>query len=298
VPYFGFLVPTPTQPELAEASDELFTRLEEWTRPEVRTEKYYQKISLMPWMGAALSEPLGRGNSVTVLEEKRVAGYNAVVLKATDAEALRDWMDKHGYDARPAVTVWLEPYIKAGWIITAFQIAKADEQRSDVSTQAVRMSFQTERPFFPYREPSDQRGTEYVTSGRFLRVFLVAHGRMQGVLDDPAHAWTGKAVWAGPLGEHGRDLQERVGAKSVPLPENPWLTVFDDHVSPRPGTADVFFSLSADQSELRRPPIIHYDVSYYPGIDLIVGGVLCLGVGVILPATLAWRSRRRRQQAA
>src|SRR5438132_1374886 len=28
VPYFGFLVPTPSQPELAEAPDELFTRLE------------------------------------------------------------------------------------------------------------------------------------------------------------------------------------------------------------------------------------------------------------------------------
>src|SRR5262245_59070867 len=168
VPYFGFLVPTPTKPELAEASDELFTRLEEWTRPEMRTEKYYQKISLTPWRDATLSEPLGRSGSVTVLDEKRVAGYNAVVLKATDAEALRQWMEKHGYDARPAVTGWLEPYIKAGWIITAFQIAKADEQRSDVSTQAVRMSFQTERPFFPYREPSDQRGTEYATSGRFL----------------------------------------------------------------------------------------------------------------------------------
>src|SRR5688572_26459829 len=41
VPYFGFLVPTPSQPELAEAPDELFTDLLNWTRPEVRKEKRY-----------------------------------------------------------------------------------------------------------------------------------------------------------------------------------------------------------------------------------------------------------------
>ena len=53
-------------------------------------------------------------------QDAPVAGYDAVVLKATDAQALRDWLEKHGYDARPAVTTWLEPYIKDGWIITAF----------------------------------------------------------------------------------------------------------------------------------------------------------------------------------
>ena len=53
------------------------------------------------------------------------------------------------------------------------------------ATQAVRMSFTTDRPFFPYREPSDQREGETVFAGRFLRVFLVAGQRMQGALDDP-----------------------------------------------------------------------------------------------------------------
>src|ERR1700736_289419 len=35
VPYFGFLVPTPTKPELAETPDEAFTKVEDWTKPEV-----------------------------------------------------------------------------------------------------------------------------------------------------------------------------------------------------------------------------------------------------------------------
>src|SRR4051812_38730839 len=33
-PDFGFLVPTPTRPEVKEAPQEVFTALEEWTRPE------------------------------------------------------------------------------------------------------------------------------------------------------------------------------------------------------------------------------------------------------------------------
>src|SRR3954452_12162166 len=44
VPYFGFLVPTPTQPELGEAPDELFAKLEAWTRPERQKKTVYRRI--------------------------------------------------------------------------------------------------------------------------------------------------------------------------------------------------------------------------------------------------------------
>src|SRR5437660_108788 len=64
VPYFGFLVPTPTQPELAEAPDELFTRLEDWTKPEVRREKIYKKFAPFS-MSAELSEGLAPNKGVT-----------------------------------------------------------------------------------------------------------------------------------------------------------------------------------------------------------------------------------------
>ena len=35
VPYFGFLVPTPGDPEVAEVPDEVFSVLADWTKPEV-----------------------------------------------------------------------------------------------------------------------------------------------------------------------------------------------------------------------------------------------------------------------
>src|SRR5215213_1435495 len=38
VPYFGFLVPTPTKPEMAEVPDDLFRTLGDWTKPKVITQ--------------------------------------------------------------------------------------------------------------------------------------------------------------------------------------------------------------------------------------------------------------------
>jgi hypothetical protein len=296
VPYFGFLVPTPTQPRLAEAPDELFRLLEEWTKPEKKTKVIYQEpISL----GCPSGEHGGKkARDVQVLDRQHVAGYNAAVLKADDAKALREWLEKHGYDARPQLTEWLEPYIKAGWIITAFQIAKSDQDDDRLSTQAVRMSFQTDRPFFPYREPADLRGEEGKGGRRLLRIFFIAEARMEGKLDDPAQPpmkLPGRAVWANPLDAGQREaLAEQLDAKAVPLPEGGWLTVFDDDSSPRPGVADIFFSPSADQSTLVREPIYEYRVVYGPGPCVFSCFVVLAGpVGLWL-----WLRRGRRRAAS
>jgi hypothetical protein len=297
VPYFGFLVPTPAQPDLAEAPDELFRLLEECTKPEVRRERVYRAIPLLPNFQLSAGLDGAPAGAVQILDRGRVSGLDYTVIKATDAEKLRDWLGEHGYDDRPSLKVWLEPYVKAGWIVTAFQIAKKDKESDYPSTQAVRMSFAAERPFFPYSEPAEAGEAGKLQRGRFLRVFLVANQRMQGGFDDQNTSWWGKPVWADRLGDdRRRQLGKHLDEETVPLPEGAWLTVFDDPASPRPGSADVFFSPAADQSELRRPPIILYSVIYYPGPGLLIfaGAVLL----VVVVAVIAWRIIRRRRQLA
>jgi hypothetical protein len=299
VPYFGFLVPTPTRPELAEAPDEVFTQLEDWTKPEVKTETVYVNRPLIslgcPYAMRSLDETAGEALKVEVLDQVRVAGYDATVLKATDTKALQDWLAERNYDARPAVMGWLDPYVKAGWVITAFQIAKKEEQARQVGTQAVRMSFATERPFFPYREPEDLR--EAGGGGRLLRIFLLATSRMQGALDEQAATWPGTTAWAGRLdAEKRQGLAQRL-SPAVGLPEGGWLTVFDDHASPRPGTTDLFFSAAGEQSEVRRPPIVHYEYVERTAPEEIAGLVICAGVlisPVLLLGWLRWHRRRAR----
>lgn len=297
LPYFGFLVPTPTQPDLGEVSDTVFTQLEDWTKPEVKTEIVYRDFDLLPEMHKSTSVVgLATPSAVQVIDHQQVAGFDAVVLKASDAEKLRQWLEQHGYDARPALRQWLDYYVKKEWYITAFQLAKKEKKSKGLSTQAVRMSFQTEQPFYPYHEPRDpSAAAEGEVRGRSLRVFVVSKARMQGEKEDSP--WPGRAAWAGQLDDEKRTTLDRslqLGEQQIPA--GSWLTVFDDASSPRPGTADVYFSTAAEQTELRRPPIIRYkEVQRVPPRLILAGSAL-----VVLFATLIglWLRRWGKGQAA
>jgi hypothetical protein len=101
---FGFLVPTPTQPTVAEADDRIFDQLAKITEPVTETHKRSEGGGC--GIGCAASAPKGEsaGATVDVLEEKRVAGYDAKVLKANNATALTGWLNERGYEVRPALT--------------------------------------------------------------------------------------------------------------------------------------------------------------------------------------------------
>src|SRR5262249_24938181 len=148
---FGFLVPTPSKPELAEASDEAFTELARITAPRVETKT--RPASGGCTIGCAASKAPSDAADVRVLDEQRVAGYDAVVLDASNADALVTWLKEHGYEFSAALKDWADYYIKKGWKITAFKIARDATEKPGVGTSAVRMSFKTDKPFFPYREP-------------------------------------------------------------------------------------------------------------------------------------------------
>lgn len=82
---FGFIVPSPTQPELDESGDEAFPYLFKLTEPEVK--KVPRPINFGIGCGAVMdSRHAGVSasfrDSVKVLQEKEVAGFNAVVLEA------------------------------------------------------------------------------------------------------------------------------------------------------------------------------------------------------------------------
>ena len=148
--HFGFLVPTPSRPELAEAPDAVFTKLAQITTPP--SPPVRAGSAVRPGAVAHTAAP-----TVTVLETKQVAGYDAAILEANDATALNDWLARHEYQSSPELVDWLQPYIDRSWIITAVKIAKSQPKAPGVGSNAVRMSFQTDQPFFPYREPAPHK---------------------------------------------------------------------------------------------------------------------------------------------
>jgi hypothetical protein len=258
---FGFLVPTPTKPTLAEADNTAFTELATITAPRVITQSRPSSGPSCACIGAAA--PKGQANAepaeVRVLDEQRVAGYDTAVLEADSADALNKWLEEHSYDVSPRLKEWVAPYIKAKWKITAFKIAKKDSNEQDVSTSAVRMTFQTDKPFFPYREPAeDAAADKKPATGRLLRVFFLSDGRVQGTIGEKGACWPGKAVWANRLTAPQREQILQQLKLDADTPPSWWLTEFEDHSSPRPGTDDVYFAPSADQSTVEREPHIKY----------------------------------------
>src|SRR5947209_5509893 len=78
---FGFLVPTPTKPELAEADDVAFKELARITAPKVVTQPRPSSGGCSIGCSEAKRDFAASPGNVQVLDEQRVAGYDAVVLE-------------------------------------------------------------------------------------------------------------------------------------------------------------------------------------------------------------------------
>jgi hypothetical protein len=217
----GFLVPTPSAPKLAEASAMLFQKLSTI----VATHRKSEAPPATKGIGTA-----GTRAGVQVLSQETVSGFDASVLKAGDAKAVKEWLATNGYPVGPDTEAWLEGYLSKGWTITAFKVAS---KSGAGHLRPVHMSFEAETPIYPYREPAG--GTPI--SGRTLRVFLLGNGEFDAKLHEGP--WSATREWSGALNDH-----ERAGAATelgVPGFSPTHLTSFLDRSSPRDGTADIFF---------------------------------------------------------
>ncbi len=286
---FGFLVPTPTKPTLAEARDGAFDRLFEVTRPEVRDEvvtRYeYSLLSRFAASRIDAGADMAPTWKVSVLDRVTVAGYDAAILEADNAEALTRWLGDNGYDVRPEITDWVAPYVAKRWKVTAFKYSRsadpaAASRAGGVGAGTLRMTFETDRPLFPYRVPSDQRGGHDT-----LRVYYAGAERADGTLGDAGEPWQKETKYSRKVAGLDGILE---GA--VPKGEaGSWLTVFEDHRWPG-GVEDLYFAPSKDPSPVIPAPRINYvSRTVYVPVDVLI--VLALAVGGIW----AWKRRRPSQ---
>jgi hypothetical protein len=157
---------------------------------------------------------------------------------------------------------------------------KDDKEKKDVAASALRMSFATDKPLFPYREPeSEDAAKKLKVDSRLLRIYFLAEARYQGELtkDQP---WTGKAVWAGKVSEADRTrLLEILKLKETTGPAEWWLTEFEDRWPYKVAPADVYFTKDSKQDALKREPIIRYVSAPWPA-DVMV---YAIAAAVVLP---------------
>lgn len=236
---FGFVVPTPTRPEVAKLAQNPFERLR-------------AMFPFQPPMAGGLGSGQGfgsgagaKGRAVRVLEVKKVGSFTAFVLAADDEKALAAWLEKHGLESSPEAEPWLAHYVRAKYFFVAMRYDPVPEDRALGRTQAevVRFSFDTPLPYYPYFEPDAARERE---EPRMLEVWLVS---TRATIPVALQASGGTARWVRPFAEGFRyeaprreDLELALGAdKPLLFAEKPMLQRFVDQKRSRSGFGDVVF---------------------------------------------------------
>ena len=287
---FGFLVPSPAEPEIAEADGGVFDALARTSEPKIvevtRVRPQWSLLGTLllstkaaPESRAVDSMPMAPKSAVEVVKTARVAGYEAAVLRADDPELLGKWLAENGYQSRPELVEWSRPYVAAGWMITAFKyVGGAD--RVDVA--AVRMSFPTDAPLFPYRVPTDQIAPE--GRGNVLRAFVVGPGRAAGTLGagETARPWSqARVAYSRPLAADGGSAAILAGALPAGASDalaDAWLTTFEDDTWPS-GTDDLAFAFDSAAKPYQK--IIERPVDRDVLVPLDLFGAAAVGLALL-----------------
>lgn len=229
---FGFLVPTPTEPSFGEADRRVFDRL--WNIYRMPARRGRGRSS----GGSVMSA--GAGSTVTVVATHSFDSYTATVLSADDPGALVRWLEEHRYPSSPAIESYAARYVAEGWYFTAFRF-RPGHQTEAVRPKVMRMSFQTDRLFFPYAEPSPGEA-------RAFRVSVLA--------PHPVRARVGDEPWRASVGYQDSVSRGQVNvllslADVESVRQRPRvLTVFDEPRSVR-GSEDLFFVDRPDEADVR-----------------------------------------------
>lgn len=257
----GFLVPSPSRPQLEESGDDAFPYLAKLTRPAPSGGGFP--------LGCSVASPIAR-NEVRVIEEKSVAGYNAVVLTAGSGDALLKWLASNSYAFGPETAAWAEPYVKNGWYISAMKIPKSKGTGEKPTTaSALRITFKTDKPLFPYREPDSRSDASRLgMKNRLLRIYFVGDVSYEGHFST-GQSWPAAVRYGSPLKESERSrLIQLLGLPSSAGPSKAWLTEFEHPWPYGIAPGDVYFKPSLESNPGRHASA---GLAGDPALMIIVG---------------------------
>lgn len=225
---FGFIVPAPTLPKVAEADGEAFTLLEDFV---LRQDDGYGLTA-----GAASDDAAAGG--VEVIDQYMVGDYEASILKGSDAAAILDWLKQNGYDSRPAMEDWLGHYAEMGWYFAALKFMRAEDAQTPETT-AVRVSFTTDVPFYPYKMPTDTWPEGHY---RPIALYFVSSGVARSKYRGESREWEAEIAWSGPLPiEEAKKLATFIGLEATDIPEGVMLTAFHNTRNSMGYNNDLYF---------------------------------------------------------
>lgn len=237
-PGFGFVVPVPEKPTVSKVKDSPFERLA----------KAYPLSPPGRGLRAGASGggmPTRSGAAVQVLSQERVGSFTAFVLSASDPHALQQWFTDNRLVVPSEAQSWLDHYVKHGFFFVALRYEKdqKDSGHSATRAEAIRISFKTPLPFYPYREPQHERTPDVP---RDLAVWLVSDE--QGYTPVSLFESGSQKRWQRPLLEHATTQEARAALAEVlgselkallPASAQLQVQVFEDQKRGRAGFGDV-----------------------------------------------------------
>lgn len=177
---FAWVVPVASLPEensIQLESDSIFTQLHDMTQPKVYR---YNSAKLGGDRGWDNSAPLEEINSarVQVWQNASVGPYEVNIISGNSSQALKDWLNVHGYNYTQASDEILDFYIQKEWYFMATKVIIEDQSADKNTTYqaglpALKVSFSTEEPVFPLRisEISSAKNNE-------IEIYVAAKHRM------------------------------------------------------------------------------------------------------------------------
>jgi hypothetical protein len=211
---FGFIVPTPSMPEVSKSDQKAFVVMY------TMNDRPSRGVG-GPGMEGAASGGQG-GGSVTVLQEYQVGDYQAAIVKATDGKTMAAWLKKNGYMSRPALEEWLETYTKKQWFFAALKLTRAPGASTD-RTSAVRVSFKTDVPHYPYKMPADTWPQGHV---RPLTLYFITTGDVDARYAGTQTEWEATSWSSQELGAGRISLAQSVGISENEIPSGARYTTF------------------------------------------------------------------------
>lgn len=222
---FGFIVPVPSLPEIAQVETGGFDVLE--------TMAPYFRGS-----GANKSKRAGAGGAdeVVVLQSQRVGDYVATVIEGTQASGVTDWLMKNGYSARKSLIPWIDHYVKKKWKFAAFKFVGNPGKHE---TASIRLSFKSPFPYYPYKAPQDDWPKDMVKP---MTVFFLSDKVYRAKYLGTTLDWEGSLDWKGRVHDVDREaLSILFKIPDATFPRSAVLSTFHNYKNSMPYDKDLEF---------------------------------------------------------
>lgn len=158
----AIILPVPARAEVALAEAKVFDELDTLTQPLVQ-EKIEYTFNLMLGAGAAPPGAAAGARPVSVLSRQQLGPFDVANLAATDATALKTWLDENGFQLDPRIPGVLEPYVAADWTFVAVRV-QPGESTATLSGQLapLQITFDASAPIYPMRASALARNAQDV----------------------------------------------------------------------------------------------------------------------------------------